>query len=298
MVSILIINWNGTRFIFNCLDTILAHVTVPYEVIVVDNHSTDGSPDVLAESYPWVKLIRSDDNLGFVGGNNLAATYATGKYLLLLNYDTLLQTDIADAIKALEADHRIGAVGALMYDGEGKLQPSSGHFPTPARLWIFASQWDNSSNPWPSPAGVPLQRRDRVDGSLLITRADSWKKIGGLDPAIYMYGEDVSYCRSLFELGQVSVLCTSIHYTHFVGYSHARMPYLFSCFRRYHRKFSPRSVQIQADLVLRIGLILRIPWYWFRALVKKDEQNRIALEKALEINQNWSDTAIEGHRFH
>jgi hypothetical protein len=113
-----------------------------------------------------------------------------------------------------------------------------------------------------------------------------------------MYGEDVSYCRSLFEIGQVSVQCASIRYTHFVGYSHARMPYLFSCFRRYHRKFSSRRVQIEADLVLRVGLLLRIPWYWVRSLIKKDEQSRIALEKALEITQNWSDTAIEGRRYH
>jgi GT2 family glycosyltransferase len=298
MTSILIINWNGTRFIFNCLDTILAHVTVPYEVIVVDNHSTDGSPEVLAERYPWVKLIRSDDNLGFTGGNNLAASHATGKYLLLLNYDTLLQTDIADAVKALDADDHIGAVGAMMYDGEGKLLPAAGHFPTPARLWVFSTQWDTADRPWPSPTGVPLHRRDRVDGSFLLTRTDSWRKIGGLDTGIYMYGEDVSYCRSLFEIGQVSVQCASIRYTHFVGYSHARMPYLFSCFRRYHRKFSSRRVQIEADLVLRVGLLLRIPWYWVRSLIKKDEQSRIALEKALEITQNWSDTAIEGRRYH
>jgi len=298
MISILIINWNGSRYLFPCLDTILAYVTVPYEVIVVDNHSTDGSPDVLAERYPWVKLIRSDDNLGFVGGNNLAATYATGKYLLLLNYDTLLQTDIADAIKALEADERIGAVGAMMYDGEGKLQPAAGHFPTPARLWVFASQWDTADRPWPSPAGVPLHRRDRVDGSLLITRTDSWRKIGGLDTGIYMYGEDVSYCRSLLDIGQISVQCSSIRYTHFVGYSHARMPYLFSCYRRYHRKFSPRHVQIEADLILRVGLLLRIPWYWVRARFKRDEQSRIAFRQAVEINRNWSTTAIEAYRYH
>jgi GT2 family glycosyltransferase len=298
MTSILIINWNGARFIFNCLDTILAHVTVPYEVIVVDNNSTDGSPDVLAERYPWVKLIRSDDNLGFIRGNNLAATFATGKYLLLLNYDTLLQTDIADAIKALDSDERIGAVGAMMFDGEGKLQPSGGHFPTPARLWFFSTQLDGTDRPYPSPAGIPLDRRDRVDGSFLLTRADSWHKIGGLDVGNYMYGDDVFYCRSLINLGQIAVQCRSVRYTHFVGYNPARMPYLYSALRRYHRRFSSRLVQHQSDIILRIGLLLRLPWYWLRASAKKDTYSKTALQTALTLNRNWTDTAIEAHRFH
>lgn len=298
MTSILIINWNGARHLFNCLETILSQVTVPYEVVVVDNNSTDGSPDVLAERYPWVKLVRSDDNLGFIRGNNLAATYAKGKYLLLLNYDTLLQTDIADAVKALDADERIGAVGAMMYSGHGQLLPAAGHFPSPAHLWVFSTQWDTASRPWPSPVGVPLDRRDRVDGSFLLTRAESWQKIGGLDVGNYMYGDDVFYCRSLLDIGQISVQCRSVRYIHFVGYNHARMPYLFSCFRRYHRRYSSRFVQIEADFVLRFGLLLRIPWYWARSLVKQDEQSRIALQKAIEITRNWSDTAIEGHRYH
>ena len=119
LVSILILNWNGARYIFDCLESVREKVRGPYEVIVVDNHSSDGSPDRIAQDYPWVKLVRSNDNLGFAKGNNLAARYASGKYLLLLNYDTLLLSDITDAVRVLEADPSIGVVGAQMFALDG-----------------------------------------------------------------------------------------------------------------------------------------------------------------------------------
>ena len=80
-------------------------------VIMVDNNSTDGAPDMVAERYPWVKLIRSSDNLGFAAGCNLAARHATGEYYLLLNSDTILQTDVLDAVTVLDQDARVGAIG-------------------------------------------------------------------------------------------------------------------------------------------------------------------------------------------
>jgi N-acetylglucosaminyl-diphospho-decaprenol L-rhamnosyltransferase len=135
LVSILILNRNGTRYIFDCLGSVREKVQGPYEVIVVDNHSSDGSPDRIAEDYPWVKLVRSDDNLGFAKGNNLAARYASGKYLLLLNYDTLLLSDITDAVRVLEAEPSIGVVGAEMFALDGTRRPSCARFPLPFRLW-------------------------------------------------------------------------------------------------------------------------------------------------------------------
>ena len=77
LVSILILNWNGAKYIFDLLESVREKVRGPHEVIVVDNHSSDGSRDRIARDYPWVKLVRSDDNLGFAKGNNLAARYAS-----------------------------------------------------------------------------------------------------------------------------------------------------------------------------------------------------------------------------
>jgi GT2 family glycosyltransferase len=298
MTSILIINWNKKHLVADCLVSIRQKVLGEYEVIVVDNNSSDGSVDFLAENFPWVKLVASPDNLGFAAGNNLAARHASGEYLLLLNNDTLLQTDIADAVLALDRDKRIGAVGAAMFGEAGELRPSCGRFPTPSRLWRFASLYVRKSTKWPTPLEIELLRCDFIEGSFLLTPMDAWRKLGGMDERNYMYGDDLEYCRSLYGLGLVTVQCPSVRYTHFGGYDHSKMGYLFGGFRRYHRKFSSRRVQIQADFVLRAGLLLRLPWYWLRAQLRKDAASCSALHSVLDLNRNWSKTLLDAHRYH
>jgi GT2 family glycosyltransferase len=300
LLSILIINWNGSRHIETCLVSIREKVTVPHEVIVFDNNSTDGSSAMIAEHFPQIKLIRSSENLGFAKGNNLAAHHARGQYLLLLNNDTILQSDIADAVNVLERDPRIGAVGAAMFGGDGMRRLSCAHFPSPARLWLFSSIWFDparTQRPWPSSSNVLLYRSDYVEGSFLMTRTDAWRQLGGMDENNFMYGDDVEYCRSLIDLGLLTVHVPSVRYTHFGGYNHTRMGYLFGGFRRYHRRFSTRWVRLHAEFVLRVGLLLRIPWYWLRSIFRKDEESLNAFRHALEVNRNWRDTLIDRHRF-
>jgi GT2 family glycosyltransferase len=298
MISIIIVNWNGQRYLYDCVQSIKDNVIVPYEVIVVDNNSTDGSPDVVAERFPWVRLLRTGDNLGFAGGNNFGARHATGKYILLLNNDTLLHTDLGDALHAMDSDPRIGALGAMMLGGDGQPRVSCQHFPAPFRLWRFASLLHVPTMPWATPSGVPLFQSDIVEGSFLMTPTERWRQLGGMDERNYMYGDDVEYCRALADLGLQTVLCPSIRYTHFGGYDHSRMGYLFGGFRRYHRKFSSNWVRIQADFILRAGLLARIPLYWFRASILQQEPSKLALKHALLINRNWAETLIDAHRYH
>jgi N-acetylglucosaminyl-diphospho-decaprenol L-rhamnosyltransferase len=299
-VSILIAHRNDFEYLPGCFDSIREKITVPYEVIMVDNNSTDGAPDMVEERYPWVKLIRSSDNLGFAAGCNLAARHATGDYFLLLNSDTILQTDILDTVKVVDEAPGVGAVGVAMFGGDGAKRFSCAQFPTPARLWSFGRIWHDptvTEKPWPSTSTVPVYHCDYVEGSFLLTRADAWKKLGGIDERNYMYGDDVEYCRSLLEIGLQTVHCPSVRYTHFGGYNHARMGYLFAGGRRYHRKFSSRWVQFQADFVLRAGLLLRIPWYWLRSKQRKDFESRSALHYALAVNRDWANTLVDGYRF-
>ena len=297
MVSILILNWNAKKYLFDCVQSIQDKVTLPYEILVEDNGSTDGSPDELVRRFPDVRLIRSEDNLGFAGGNNLAARHAQGKYLLLLNNDTLLQTDIRDALEIIEADPGIGVVGALMFRGDGTSWPSAARFPTPSRLWRFANLQYDSDRPPTLVGGVPVHRCDSVEGSFLLTPASLWKQVGGMDERNYMYGDDVEYCRSLWEAGYATVLCTSVRYTHFGGYDHSRMAYLFGGFRRYHRKFSGPLTRLHADFVLRTGLLLRLPWYWWKGR-RGDAQSRSAFEHALHLQRHWKETGIDAFRHH
>jgi GT2 family glycosyltransferase len=132
MLSILIVNWNTKDLLRKCLASILAHPSRhSYEVIVVDNASSDGSADMVSNEFPQVKLIASKSNTGYARGNNLAFEKATGAWLLTLNPDTEFVDDSLDrAIETLEAHPRYGCLGARQVGLDGKTQRSVRGFPT------------------------------------------------------------------------------------------------------------------------------------------------------------------------
>ncbi|MDI6654718.1 MAG: glycosyltransferase family 2 protein [Candidatus Hydrothermarchaeota archaeon] len=115
-VSIIILNWNGKELTKNCLNSIRERTEYPdYEVIVVDNGSTDGSVEMLEREFPEVKLIKNDRNLGFGRGNNQGMEIAQGEYFFLLNNDTLVTRGwLTNAVEIMESDNRIASVGSTL----------------------------------------------------------------------------------------------------------------------------------------------------------------------------------------
>ena len=110
-ISLITIDFNGLELTCALLDSLRRNVSTPLEVIVVDNASKVNEAEVIREKYPEVKAIRSEENLGFAGGNNLGARYATGEWLFFLNNDTEILEDNLDALlKAFEVDENIGIV--------------------------------------------------------------------------------------------------------------------------------------------------------------------------------------------
>ncbi len=90
MISVVILNWNGKKVTADCLDSVKGQTFKNYEVILVDNASDDGSCGYLKKKFPFVKLIRNEENLGYAGGNNVGVKSARGKYILILNNDVIL----------------------------------------------------------------------------------------------------------------------------------------------------------------------------------------------------------------
>lgn len=287
MLSILILTYNHGRYLEGCLDSIQKNVASPFEVILVDNGSTETIPDSFRERFPWLRVIRSEKNLGFNAGNNLAAKHATGKYLLFLNVDTELLTAIDPAIRLLQSDPTIGAVGAEAHDAAGQLRPSAGHFPKARRLWLFRSLWVKPKVVW-GPRASQAFKVDWVEGSFLATRAEDWNAIGGFDEKNFMYGNDVNYCRTLSQRGQVVVQCAAIKYLHFCGYTPSRLGPLYAGFRDYHKKFSSLTERRTADLVLRAGLTFRIVVYglWYFATGNQTAGEK--RERFIEVRKNWA----------
>ncbi len=245
LVSIVIVNYNGKGFITQCIESVVKQVKCAYEIILVDNSSTDGSPELVERLFPEVRLLRSSENLGFSKGNNLGCARAKGKYLLLLNQDTILLTDIRPAIEALENDASAGAVGAKMLGRDKDYRLSAGLFPTPLRMFRLSSLYikDGHFRNGDFPSSVKQRYAvDWVEGSFVLTKSKVWKEAGGLDDGYFMYGEDVDFCMKLKKMGYSVLYCPSVSYIHFGSFSVERLPMLISGLLRFHdRHYGARA---------------------------------------------------------
>ena len=291
VLSVLLVSYRSQQFMRNCLDALLRHVSVPFEVVLVDNASQDDTLEIVRSKYPWVRTFQSDRNLGFTGGNNLAARHATGKYLLLLNCDTVLLTDVAPGIRILEQDPTVGVVGARMYDAHGDLRVNAGYFPLPKRLWKFTSMW---MTPLSEPYGLPelsAFRHDWVEGSFLLTSAANWRAVDGFDESGFMYVEDVEFCGHTAQRGLATVQCSKLMYLHFCGYSTERIEYLYAGYRRFNASYSNRATQRMVDVVLLAGLIPRIAVYGILAQLTGKKAAKTKYKKFLHLLLHWKETA-------
>ena len=264
-LSILIVNYNGKTYLGDCLRSIQRNILSEYEVIIVDNASTDGSREYVREHFPEVKLLVSDKNLGFAGGNNIGAREARGDYLLLLNNDTVLLNGINPAIDLLENNKSIGIVGAMMLDGNKDYSLSAGNFPSPMRLIKITSVYKSSG--YFKTGNFPQENQESghivnwVAGSFLLMPLSLWQKLGGLDEGYFMYGEDVDFCRRALDAGYSTAYTPSVSYIHYCGFDPSRFPLILKGYLRYHSKFSNVFSSALAAGILISGLIARVMVY-------------------------------------
>jgi len=214
MVSVIIINYNTFSLTTACLRTVYEHTrSVPFEVILVDNASTECDPEHFLKEFSSLKLIKSKTNLGFAGGNNLGLSAASGTHYLLLNSDTLLTEDsIGKAYAFLLTQPQAGAVGCRQVYPDGKIQFVARRFRTIGwecldlfRIFLYLL-------PYQKRAQLMLGRyfkndttceADWVNGAFLLMPATIVQALPGhqLDDRFFMYGEDVLWCEQIRELG-------------------------------------------------------------------------------------------------
>jgi GT2 family glycosyltransferase len=114
-ISVIILNWNGRKFLQECLDSLMAQTFRDFETVLVDNGSTDGSAEFVRESYPWVRLVELPENTGFADGNNRGLAACDGEFIVTLNNDTKVAHDfLAELVRAVAGDAQIGMSAAKM----------------------------------------------------------------------------------------------------------------------------------------------------------------------------------------
>lgn len=280
-LSIIIVNYNGKHFLSDCLSSIKQHVSCSHEIILVDNASSDNSCDFIQKNFPEVTLIASPTNTGFTGGNNIGAKYAHGEFLLLLNNDTVLKTDIVAAIDQFR-DSTLGALGCRLVYGDGSFQPSYGYEHKPLRLILF---WSGLGDLAKSIKFLNLSENNDqlylsthpsvawVSGAFLLTRRSIWEQLSGLDETYFMYVEDVDYCKRVNALGYRTSYFPDVKIVHFGG---GGRPWLGA--RGLHNttrsylifmdKFYSRTEKLLLRLGLGIVFGIRATMYGFLALTK------------------------------
>ncbi|MGA3007569.1 MAG: glycosyltransferase family 2 protein [Opitutaceae bacterium] len=204
-LAFLIVSYNTRELLDACLASVYRHTTgLPFEVIVVDNDSRDGSPAMVREKYPAVVLVESGANLGFGRANNLGFARSRAPFVLLLNSDALLLEDTGTAlVRFLETHPRAGLAGPGIVLMDGTRQPKTrGMLPT-ARVMLnqnlLLSRLFPRSRFW---AGLYVEaewgreaRVGWVSGVCVAVRREAYEQSGGFDPEIFMYAEDVDLCR-------------------------------------------------------------------------------------------------------
>ena len=204
-LSICIVNWNTRELLRHCLVSIYADpAAAGWEVLVVDNASGDDSAAMVEAHFPQVRLFPSQENLGFVGGHNLALQEATGRYLLLLNSDTrVARGALGVLVDFMEVNQEAGIVGPKLLNGDGSLQLSCGVAPS---LW---SEFINklllhNLFPFFKLGGWhhgEIREVGWVSGACLLIRRTVVEQVGLLDPGIYMFYEDLEWCMRIRRKG-------------------------------------------------------------------------------------------------
>ncbi len=202
-VSIIVVSFNTRKMTLDCLRSVAEQTTISNEVIVLDNHSHDGSADAIAEEFPEIRLIAETENLGFARANNVAAKYARGKYILLLNPDTVVLDGAIDKLVSFARSIPTAKIwgGRTVY-GDGSLNDTCCF--QRMTLWTafcratgIAGLFNNHRFVSTAYGGWQMNDSRSVDiitGCFMLIERGLWDQLGGFDLTFFMYGEEADLC--------------------------------------------------------------------------------------------------------
>lgn len=216
--SIIIINYNTASLILDCLKSIYSCCDISdLEIIIVDNCSEISDRDILEKGLividNKIKLIKSDTNLGFAGGNNLGAKSAGGQYLFFLNSDTILNENIFPKIKKIFIeDEKVAIISPKLMNMDGSVQAKSyGPFPS-LKYLLYKNIFSKTDNNFPKII-------DWVSGAALFIKKDVFNLIGGWDEHFFLYLEDVDLCWMAHDVGYKVLIDNNSQIIHLQGQS-------------------------------------------------------------------------------
>lgn len=273
ILDIIIVNWNTCDQLFNCLNSI--KLTSEFNILVIDNASTDNSRNMLSRNFPYVQVIKNSENVGYAKANNQGINISNSEFVCLLNSDTIVSHDCFNSMLSFMYNHpnAVACAPALRLP-DGKLQTGAGGFEITLQSVFNYFLFLSSCFPgyfkgvflrqvFFVKRGLPVNV-DWLSGACLMVRTSVIVRAGMLDESFFMYGEDVEWCRRLRKFGEIFYL-PNIEITHYHGASSKTTDaistkWLESLFNDLNNRYNKTQV-IVLRLVISFGFLLRLIIY-------------------------------------
>jgi GT2 family glycosyltransferase len=291
------------KVITDCLKSIFDRPTeMDFEVIVSDNGSTDGSPELIKKGFPDVRIVENRVNLGFAKGNNAGIKIAQGEYVLILNPDTIMRDHALQKLVSFASQHpEAGAFGCRVLNTDGSFQNPARPIPTVvgsllsalSLRWLGRVSARLSSDVYPGWDGRTEREIGFQSGCCVMFRGDLLKRLGGFDERFFYHYEETDLCARVWKAGYSILYTPAAEIVHLGGQSVGRFPIRFkletyrSAYRFFHKHYG-RPGLTRVRYIYLLNLSLRQLGYSLLNLVRSSEslRNRLALYH-VAIKWNW-----------
>ena len=299
-LSIIVVSWNTKDLLLECLASATNDCRrFKSEIIVVDNASSDGSPEAVQDKYPNVKLIRNKKNLGFAKANNVGIKHSIGRFICLLNSDIkIIDGCFMKMIVYMDGHPQVGILGPKILSPNGVVQRSCMGYPT---LWNSFSRALALDTLFPNIKFFggylmtywghdTLRSVDIINGCFWMIRRDALNHVGLLDENFFMYGEDIDWCRRFKEASWDVIFFPNAKAIHYGGASSSKAPIKYYIEKRrsnlfYIKKYHGWFYLILFTTLAFIHEILRFTGRAIRVSLKPStrDQNMLKLKRSLAI---------------
>jgi GT2 family glycosyltransferase len=223
-VSVIIVNYNTVKLTIQCINSIYEHTKdITFEIIVVDNASTDDSVELLIDMFPKITLIKNKKNIGFGRANNIGMNVSKGKYLFLLNSDTILLNNAIELFFNFmdKSNLKIGALGCIMLDSELKLNYKNSFNFFPSTFYSIKMYFNKFKSGFDHYDAKLLENGmfsvDYIVGADLFLSSDLINKIGDFDSDFFLYWEEVDLQKRMAKIGLSRLIISGPKIIHLEG---------------------------------------------------------------------------------
>jgi len=290
-VSIIVVNWNTKDVLRDCLGSVYKQSKdVIFEVIVIDNASGDGSVEMVKKEFPQVTLIENRENKGFAAANNQGIAIAKGRYILLLNSDTIvLENAIRKTVEFADSRPSAAVVGCRVLNPDRTVQQTCFMFPSVLNMLLSSTYlyklfpkskffgrermtwWDRSSR----------REVDIVTGCFMLVRRKGVEQVGMMDEQFFMYGEEADWCYRFKQTGWKVLFTPTAEIIHFGGASSKqRRPemilQLHGSKLLFLKKHRSRFIYYLACFLVSLFFLLRLPYWVARSISPASDRSYYA----------------------